>query len=785
MKESMGKLHRALGPPHDKADDLEDPAIIAEVYKPFLVEWEKFGLSEVCNKCKQLSTGHHCHARVCERCRAVGDDSRALRSLAPTPPELLALNYIERQLIATMKTSQHLLSLPSGGPAGQWGRMYVTALSEPQVCEVLADARVSSDGILRVVAPGSQEPYPARLQRVLASLRWLHTSNRYYNTEQVRAAIADLTAKMHPATARAQEDPMDEETHDVEIDYFIDGAPAPPAASYVELRRARGSADMQANLDARVFPHLFPEGVGGIDVSRKFPDYIRARLLGADPRFEESPEYIYFLLEYWLKKKVAGNTNVRIGPIRQSKSPDTALKHAVYTTMRDIPGTQPYMYTKRSMAISMFEQLGPPQWFLTLTCHARQPALLLACIYARLLREAEKAGAALTTESLRQQASGILHKFLQDEDCKWDNMTANQLCNAQPAVVARQFFHQVRKFMRWLAPAVSVAEDPQPAFPIDAAVDHKGGQRDAPYLIGEGAQEILGVPTPFLATDYIIRIEWQKRGFPHAHILLWSDLPTSRGEGEAEIADVDLSDDDALASFQPRTAEQICDKYICTTSPQGWEQKGLPVMQKLAGLLVHRHSPYCGMYTRGACRFGFPHQAEDCTRRKTAREQWQSRSKSVLAVRRKPDAALMGQYNPNMLLKWRGSMDLQLINDAGSASKYILGYTMKSEEDVTTARRVEQLVHGMTLKGELGHQAVYKAAHAALQGRTTSTFEACHLMLGLPVVQISRGNVWIQVGPPSTWVVSVPKQDEALAIAHSEAYRHDSEHVPKLPAAQR
>ena len=49
---------------------------------------------------------------------------------------------------------------------------------------------------------------------------------------------------------------------------------------------------------------------------------------------------------------------------------------------------------------------------------------------------------------------------------------------------------------------------------------------------------------------------------------------------------------------------------------------------------------------------------------------------------------MMGQYNPDMLLKWRGSMDLQLISDAGSASKYILGYTLKAEEDVTTARRV-------------------------------------------------------------------------------------------------
>ena len=58
-------------------------------------------------------------------------------------------------------------------------------------------------------------------------------------------------------------------------------------------------------------------------------------------------------------------------------------------------------------------------------------------------------------------------------------------------------------------------------------------------------------------------------------------------------------------------------------------------------------------------------------------------------------------------------------------------------------------------------------------------------MLGLPVVQFSRGNVWVQVGPPSTWVVSVPKQDEALAIAFAEAYRHDPDHQATMPLAHR
>eukprot|EP00975_Prorocentrum_lima_P042411 8911795-Prorocentrum_lima.AAC.1 len=47
----------------------------------------------------------------------------------------------------------------------------------------------------------------------------------------------------------------------------------------------------------------------------------------------------------------------------------------------------------------------------------------------------------------------------------------------------------------------------------------------------------------------------------------------------------------------------------------------------------------------------------------------------------------------------------------------------------------------------------------------------------------SRANVWVQVGPPETWAVSVPRKDEALAIGHPEAYKHEQRQ--DMPAAQR
>ncbi|CAK9074946.1 unnamed protein product [Durusdinium trenchii] len=149
----------------------------------------------------------------------------------------------------------------------------------------------------------------------------------------------------------------------------------------------------------------------------------------------------------------------------------------------------------------------------------------------------------------------------------------------------------------------------------------------------------------------------------------------------------------------------------------------------------------------------------------------------------------MGQYNVEMLRRWRASMDLQVISDVSNASRYILGYAFKSEEDQAAARRMEAIIANLTANNDdntLNNQQVYKAAHAALQGRTTSTFEACHLLLGYPVVQFSRDNVWIQAGPPATWTIWVPKWDELQALQQPDAYykAKQRQRESQLPLAQ-
>ncbi|CAJ1362360.1 unnamed protein product, partial [Effrenium voratum] len=674
------------------------------------------------------------------------------------------------------------------GASGQWGRMYVVPLDEPRVCDVLDNVEITEGGQIYVSVAGAKLQSPASPCKLRAALLHLRDNHKLYKTADVSRAIQALqVALSQGAEAEAGAEPTGE-LQEEQLEFVTACAPSAPPPKRPELQRCRDLAQLPQNMDTKIFPHLFPTGQGGWDERMPFPRYSRSRLLGAEPRFEQDPSYVHFLLEQYYKRKISANANVRIGKLQQpSASSRQALLRSVYTTMRDIPGTQPYLFAKRGVAVSMYEQLGAPHWFMTLTCHARQEPILAACIYAKLLRDnaaQENGGRGKTAKEIRTEVASVLYNFMSHESYAWQGFSANQLCNSQPAVVARQFFHQVRQFLAWLAPAKKFDEDLCQEFPDQDEQDREepkgevaaeeAQDAEAPFMTSEAkAQKTQKTRPPFRVIDYIVRVEWQKRGYPHVHMLLWTDTPLAAQASQArECEDPDFSDENFCDAFVPGTVEDLCDKFISTTTPHRWKTVHKnEAMAKLAQAQIHTCSKYCGLFVEGACRFGFPRDVpQERTRLRTTRDQWRSRHKSSLEVRRREDAARMCQYNSRVLLKWRSSMDLQAVCNLNIANKYILGYTFKSEEDRVAHLRMLEMVEHLAQQDTPQARLTYKLAHAALQGRTTSTFEAAHLLLSLPIVLFSRHNVWVQVGPPETWTIFVPRKDEREAIKDPNKY---------------
>ena len=817
-------------------------------YLAFTRSWGRFGLSRVCDACHTFTTGKYCRPTkqtgkmLCKNCREK-TTKIILPALAPIPEALRNLRPLEQHLIAMGRISQVLLDkLPAGGPSAQWGRMYAVLMEDPLICDVLEGASLEDDGTIFVEGVQGMTPSPARLDAVHRALQELKAQHRLYKANPAvdnilarMAAIQNQEAPQGRQTGesggshssalgvQALQAPHEEGEGELEVQYLIPKEFRVPKPETLELQKARGISALSDDMDTKFFPHLFPTGTGGWQNDYgSFSQYSRKRLLGLDPRFEASAPYIMWLLEMHTKKRLSGNINVRISSQQapQAKSRYHEGKSQVFTALRDIPGTHPYVHAKKGVALNMYEQLGAPKFFLTLSCNARQPDILIAVISARLLRLRP----ASPPEEIECEAAEILQRYQSDEKFTWDGLSPNQLCNQHPAIVSRQFMHQVSQLMWWLG-----AKRDAPSH-----LDQNGDAQDEPE---EQSEDFLQAPAtdsagrprgvrkehpPFRVLDYIIRIEWQKRGYPHAHILLWveewetkerggpkdaekakeQEAPASipKHEKKAKPAekapDPDWSDEEAMKEFVPKSAEDWSDKYICTKSTYSWRAsakispRDREVNAQLATLVVHYCTEYCSAKTFGACRFGFPHSVIDRTRRRTSQEKYaNSQWKSSLVTRRKTKADKnMGQYNITILRRWRASMDLQVICELTSASRYILGYAMKSEQDRESQRRVESIIANLTSGNNevMGNQQVYKAAHAALQGRTTSTFEACHLLLGFPVVEFSRDNQWIQVGSPASWTLSVPNYEEGMALGQPEAYRSKRlNHDGYMPVAQK
>ena len=85
--------------------------------------------------------------------------------------------------------------------------------------------------------------------------------------------------------------------------------------------------------------------------------------------------------------------------------------------------------------------------------------------------------------------------------------------------------------------------------------------------------------------DHVIKIEFQMRGSPHAHCLLWvKDAPK-----------IDRDDDSVVCKF--------IDKYISARVPEAKAHSARD-RELMTSLQRHTHSDYC---RRGKkCCFGFP-----------------------------------------------------------------------------------------------------------------------------------------------------------------------------------
>ena len=292
-----------------------------------------------------------------------------------------------------------------------------------------------------------------------------------------------------------------------------------------------------SNFEAMSNPDKFPFGVGTYTSERPrkltYRKYFNQRLLDVDGRFARDLDYL-FVAQYIVEAKQVsddGNNFVwRQKPSRQftaAQARDQTVlnqyvrKDRAYSFMKNIRGSPPYYQRTFYDLLAMIRQLGTPTWFFTLSAADLKWPDMIQTI-------AKQYGVHYTDDEVA--------KLSFDDKSNW--------LKRNPVTAAKHFHYRLT-------------------------------------VLFQSFLKSTAKPLGDIA-DYAIRIEFQARGSPHAHCVIWvKDAPEYGVDHDSEVCD-------------------FIDQYVSCKLPK--EDGKLRELVLL--LQQHKHSSYCKR--NKSCRFNFP-----------------------------------------------------------------------------------------------------------------------------------------------------------------------------------
>ena len=302
------------------------------------------------------------------------------------------------------------------------------------------------------------------------------------------------------------------------------------------------------------------------------------------------------------------------------------------------------------------------------------------------------------------------------------------------------------------------------------------------------------------ATNYVYRVEFQKRGSPHVHGLLWiNDAPQLGVNSREEIIN-------------------YIDSCISCSLDVSEENK------KYVKLQVHRHSKKTCLkkiHGKKVCRFGipiFPMQttmildplsSEDVSEKEIAMKNLEhiqfkmtnipdhvqtfddwlqfidlSEDDYIKAVRmsihrpkiflkRKPTEVLVNAYMKHFLGVWKANHDVQFVLDPYQCVCYICDYMTKSQKGMSELLRIaceEAQAGNMHVKESVRH-----ITNVFINAAESSAQECCYDLLGLLMVDSSVKEEFICTAPLEKRVAVMKSLDELeQLVPHSKDVTYKS-----------
>ena len=428
----------------------------------------------------------------------------------------------------------------------------------------------------------------------------------------------------------------------------------------------------QKYLDALCFPTLFPTGRYGEfhprSVKLTFSEYLKTRLMNSDSRFRKSPEFVfYYLWQKELRELSSGIYNVLKSSSRRS--------HTVKQFVDGINSSDAGIEANLSTVLQSVR--GTKQfWF-----HQKGDVLAM-------IREFGCPTLFLTF-SCAEYDSVDIDRYLRKVNKVPKSYPIERLCIEDPISVSRKFSQKFHNFF------------------------------DTVLIKGAVLGEV---------THSFWKKEYQSRGAPHYHVLLW------------------IKDAPVIGVDPEHVVTEWIDRRISCHIP---DEKGSPELHHLiTKYQLHKCSNYCrhkkkyGSAYVTHCKFGFPREVVDETVLNNVEDSLKSRSK-VYHLQRSVGEERVNDYNPLLLYLWKANLDIQYVADSSLAlAHYVTAYVTKAEKS-----HMQELWEDISEQESL-YKKLWSFGVRSLRSRECGLYEAADILLGEHLYEKSDAVQWISVERP-------------------------------------
>ncbi|CAG5044436.1 unnamed protein product [Parnassius apollo] len=403
---------------------------------------------------------------------------------------------------------------------------------------------------------------------------------------------------------------------------------------------------------------LFPNGRNGFGEERENActplDYFQNRVMSIDKRFNRN-DYLFYALSIveYFRAKSSVSVSCRMRQGHGEQTPQ-GLVDNMHLTMRNIRGSASYWQKCCSELIAMVRTLGPPTWFLTFSCNdLNWPDMIKALLIAD---------------------GGDI-----DDVDRLSFPERLNLVQKHPVVLARQFTVRVNALMRFL-------------------------KRNKDCLGG-------------LIEDFWYRVEFQNRGSPHLHMLVWcSNVPNfTTPEGVAVIERV----------------------VSCSLT-----LNDLVLRKLVEDLQIHKHTATSkkNRQTDG-CRFDFPKPASVNTVCLGPDKALANNGRFCI-LKRTSNETMVNNYNAVLLNLWKGNIDVQPCGNVTAVAYYVAKYAGKCEPH-DTGDVIREAISNAKRQGGVVWKQLFSISMTILNKRLVSAPECAYRLCHLPLKMSSRKTVFV------------------------------------------